>query len=171
METKNLLEELSRLKTEKAAFQAQQKLFENFVAMARSPREGGMLKATLQKTLDVSTALTGAEKGSLFLLDGNGAVTDSILTRGKATPKERSRLIGKVLDKGLAGWVCKQRKTGLITDTMDDDRWLSVITKSPAPSTYASILSSIQRSFTLCHRPPSKPPIVPLISLFESSSG
>ena len=126
METKNLLEELSRLKTEKAAFQAQQKLFENFVAMARSPREGGMLKATLQKTLDVSTALTGAEKGSLFLLDGNGAVTDSILTRGKATPKERSRLIGKVLDKGLAGWVCKQRKTGLITDTMEDDRWLTL---------------------------------------------
>jgi len=126
VELESLKKELSKLKNEKAAFQAQRKLFENFVEMARSPSEVGMLKATLQKTMEISTELTGAEKGSLFLLDGNGVVTDSILTRGDATPEQRSQLIGTVLDKGLAGWVSNHRQLGLITDTKSDDRWLTL---------------------------------------------
>jgi len=126
MELESLRQEVARLKTEEAAFQVQSKLLENFVAMARSPAQGEMLKATLQKTLEVSAELTGAEKGSLFLLDSNGVVTDSILTRSDATPEQRSRLIGSVLDKGLAGWVSRQREVGLITDTLEDDRWLTL---------------------------------------------
>jgi sigma-B regulation protein RsbU (phosphoserine phosphatase) len=126
VKVEKLRQEITRLRTERAAFEAQRKLFENFVAMARSPAEVEMLKGTLQKTLEVSTELTGAEKGSLFLLDENGAVTDSILTRSDATPEQRSQLIGTVLDKGLAGWVINHRKTGLITDTEKDDRWLTL---------------------------------------------
>ena len=126
MELESLRRELTKLKSEKAAFQTQSKLLENFVAMARSPAEGEMLKATLQKTLEVCTELTGAEKGSLFLLDSNGLVTDCILPRSHTTPEERSLLIGSVLEKGLAGWVSRHRQVGLITDTVDDDRWLTL---------------------------------------------
>jgi len=126
MELDSLRRELTKLKSEKAAFQTQSKLLENFVAMARSPAEGEMLKATLQKTLEVCTELTGAEKGSLFLLDSNGVVTDCILPRSHTTPEESSRLIGRVLEKGLAGWVSRHRQVGLITDTQDDDRWLTL---------------------------------------------
>ena len=125
-EIDKLKKELARLKSEKAAFQTQSKLLENFVALARSSEKVKMLPMMLQTTLDLSAELADAEKGSLFLLAKNGVVTDSILTRTEATPEQRSRLIGNVLDKGLAGWVRTNRQIGLITDTKNDDRWLDM---------------------------------------------
>jgi sigma-B regulation protein RsbU (phosphoserine phosphatase) len=85
-----------------------------------------VLTAILKKTLEISTELTAAEKGSLFLLDSDGAVTDSILTRRGATPEQSARIIGTVFNKGLAGWVRQHRKVGLIHDTKDDDRWIDL---------------------------------------------
>ena len=117
-------EEWNRLKAEKVAFQAQRKLLEKFVSMARSPDRVEMMKKTLKKSVEVAVALTGAEKGSLFLLDDDGVVTDSILARGDRPADERSKIIGSVLDGGLAGWVCKNRQVGLVTDTNTDERWL-----------------------------------------------
>ena len=125
-ELESLRNELAALKTEKSVFEAQQKLLENFLAIARSPMKEGMLRAILENTLEVSRELTDAEKGSIFLLDGNGVVTDSILTRKDAATAERSRLIGTVLDKGLAGWVSRHRRVGMITDTEKDDRWITL---------------------------------------------
>lgn len=121
-----LKQELAKLKSEKAAFQAQSKLLENFVSLARSSGKEEKLISILQQTLEVFVDLTGAEKGSLFLLDRNGVVIESILTRADATPEQRSQLIGRVLDKGLAGWVRRQREIGLIEDTQADDRWLNL---------------------------------------------
>jgi sigma-B regulation protein RsbU (phosphoserine phosphatase) len=125
-ETHALIEELNRLKNEKSAFKAQSKLLEKFVSLARSSGKDKMLIKILQKTLEVFAGLTGAEKGSLFLIDRNGVVIESILTRSDATPEQRSQLIGRVLDKGLAGWVRRHREVGLIMDTKEDDRWLDL---------------------------------------------
>jgi phosphoserine phosphatase RsbU/P len=125
-EVESLRRELSELHTEKAAFMALRKVLENLVAMARSEEQEEVLKVALQNTLDFASSVTGAEKGSLFLLDSNGVVTDSILTRQDASEEQRSRLIGKVFDKGLAGWVLRHRQMGLITDTETDDRWLTL---------------------------------------------
>ncbi|MEH2171999.1 PP2C family protein-serine/threonine phosphatase [Nostoc sp.] len=126
-ELKSLRREVAELKTEKAAFQAQKKLLEHSVAtIIRASPEEEMLKATLQDTLDVCSQLTGAQKGSLFLLDRQGAVTDSILTQRETALAERDRLIGCVLAQGLAGWVYRQRQIGLIVDTETDDRWLQL---------------------------------------------
>lgn len=119
-----LRREVIALKTEKAAFEAQKELLEKLVSMARSAVEEEVLKATLLETLDVSRKLTGAEKGSLFLLDSNGVVIESILTQRDTAQETRNRLIGNVLDKGLAGWVSRHRQVGLIKDTETDDRWL-----------------------------------------------
>jgi sigma-B regulation protein RsbU (phosphoserine phosphatase) len=125
-ELKRLQIEVARLKSEKAALQAQSRLLENFVSLARSSGTEEKLISILQQTLEVFVGLTGAEKGSLFLLDRNGAVIESILTRADATPEQRSQLIGRVLDKGLAGWVREHRRIGLIEDTRADDRWLDL---------------------------------------------
>lgn len=119
-----LRQEVAALETAKAASDAQRELLEKLVAVARSPANEEVLKVTLQETLDVCSKLTGAEKGSLFLLDSEGVVTDSILTQREAAEEARQRLIGNVLDKGLAGWVRRHRDVGLITDTEQDDRWL-----------------------------------------------
>jgi sigma-B regulation protein RsbU (phosphoserine phosphatase) len=125
-EVKTLKDELARLKSEKAALQAQSKLLEDFVSLARSSGKVEKLISILQKTLEVFVKLTGAEKGSLFLLDRQGAVIESILTRADATPEQRSQLIGRVLTAGLAGWVRHHRRVGLIQDTREDDRWLNL---------------------------------------------
>ena len=107
-----------------AAFQAQSLLFEKFISMARSPDEPEVTKAMLRETIRISTELTGAELGSLILLDSDGVVVDSILSRGEINPELRSMLINSVLQEGLAGWVMRHRKIGLVHDTEKDDRWL-----------------------------------------------
>ena len=107
-----------------AAFQAQSLLFEKFISMARSPEEPEVIEAMLRETISISIELTGAELGSLILLDSSGQVTDSILSRGEVSPEFSSILIKSVLQEGLAGWVMRQREIGLVNDTEKDDRWL-----------------------------------------------
>lgn len=121
-----LQQELTRLKSEKSALQVQSRLLENFVTFARSSAEEHVLSRLLQKTLEVSAELTAADKGSLFLVDQKGAVTHGILTRTDPTPEQRSKIIGQVFDEGLAGWVRRNRKVGLIVDTRNDDRWVNL---------------------------------------------
>jgi len=125
MESKSLQNEIEILRREKTAFQAQNKLFENLIEMARSSSKQEMLKTTMQKTLEVAAGLSGAEKGSLFLLNEDGVVTDSILTRGETTSEKRLFLIGRVLDRGLAGWVREHLEVGLVEDSKTDIRWLT----------------------------------------------
>jgi hypothetical protein len=52
-EIDKLKKDLARLKQEKAAFQTQSQLLENFVALARSSDKEKMLVAMLQTTLDL----------------------------------------------------------------------------------------------------------------------
>ena len=124
MEIRSPQNELNSLRRAQKAFRAQNKLFENLIEMVRSASRQEMLKTSMQKTLDVARELSGAEKGSLFLLNEQGVVTDSILTRGEVPSEDRLRLIGSVLDRGLAGWVRKHLEIGLIKDTETDSRWL-----------------------------------------------
>ncbi len=109
-----------------AAFQAQSDLFERFISMARSPDEPEVVKVMLRKTIEISIELTGADHGSLILLDSDGGVSESILSRGDISPELRSVLIESAFKKGLAGWVRRHRKIGLIHDTQTDDRWLTL---------------------------------------------
>jgi sigma-B regulation protein RsbU (phosphoserine phosphatase) len=108
-----------------AAFKAQSELFERFISMARSPDEPAVINVMLRKTIDISIALTGADHGSLILLDSDGGVSESILSRGDISPQLRSELIESAFNKGLAGWVRRHRKIGLVDDTRADDRWLT----------------------------------------------
>ena len=109
-----------------AAFQAQSELFERFISMARSPDEPEVISIMLRKTIDISIALTGADHGSLILLDSDGGVSESIFSRGDISPELRSVLIESAFKKGLAGWVRRHRKIGLVDDTRTDDRWLAL---------------------------------------------
>jgi signal transduction histidine kinase len=122
----SLRREMAEMRTREAALAAQQELLENLIALARSSPEAAMIEATLQKMLDVSTRMTGANSGSLFLMDESGAVTNSILSRGAATVEQRRSIIGSVMDRGLAGWVTRHRQVGLIADTRADERWFTL---------------------------------------------
>ena len=98
-------------------------MLEKFIHMARRPDQPEVIKTLLQKTIDIAIELTGAEHGSIFLLDKDGSVVDNILARRETSPAQRAALIGSVIKKGLAGWVARHRKVGLIQDTRLDDRW------------------------------------------------
>ncbi|NEN88331.1 MAG: SpoIIE family protein phosphatase [Okeania sp. SIO3H1] len=126
-EIDSLRQEMTKLQDEMVAFRLSQKvLIEVTTGCHSSP--GGIIRGALQKTLDVCADVScNAENGSLFLLDpASGKIIDAILTRTEVIPEKRAKLIGNVLDHGLAGWVSRNRQLGLITDTEQDDRWLTL---------------------------------------------
>lgn len=126
MEPANILMGNENTEKEITACRAQAQLLESFISIARSPAEKNKLNKTLQKTLDIAIELNGAEKGSIFLLDENGVVKESILTRSNNSAERQARLVGTVLDRGLAGWVQHHRKAAHVNDTEKDDRWLKL---------------------------------------------
>jgi PAS domain S-box-containing protein len=129
------LRDISAQKEAEAALREQKQLFENLVAVARATAERPSMEATLQNALNVAAALTGAERGSLFLLNPVGLVTNSLLTYRGMTPDQQQTVVRRVMDRGLAGWVVRQRSAALIVDTTQDERWL-------APSSEASPVGS-----------------------------
>jgi phosphoserine phosphatase RsbU/P len=114
------------ISSDNIALGIQTRLLQNFINLVRSSDKKGMLKATLQKTVDLTVEITAAEAGSLFLIDNAGVVTDCIMMREISSREDSDRLIGCVLDEGLAGWVVNHCKVGLINDTCHDNRWLDL---------------------------------------------
>lgn len=108
------------------------KLLETLVEMARTADAAEMLNATLQKTLDVSTELTKAEEGSIFLLDRKGQATHWILSQTEILPDLSPEELDRILEKGLAGWVKRHHRIELIADTQKDKRWLDLSGRSYA---------------------------------------
>jgi sigma-B regulation protein RsbU (phosphoserine phosphatase) len=144
MEVESLHCRVTKFKTEKAALATKSSLFQSFAAMTSSflrlptSSEGESLKNTLQKTLVFSIELAEAELGTLVLRNSKGAVTDSILISGDGSQDLRSPLMDQILDQRLTGWVCCHHQIGLITDTVDDDRWQS---RPLLPHTIRSVLA------------------------------
>lgn len=123
-ELTSLRREVAELKTAKTVFDVQQELLRTLVKTVKTATGSLMFKAVLQQILQISNRLTDAEESSLFLLAPDGSVIESILARGAVIRELKQNLIGMVLDKGLAGWVIRYRKVGLIIDTLNDERWL-----------------------------------------------
>ncbi len=121
-----LRQEVSELRPIKDAFTAQNELVRSLVSMGRAATGRLMMRSMLLQTIKLAVKLAEAQEGSLFMLDAEGYVTESILARGATVREQRDNLIGKVLDQGLAGWVVRQRQVGLIEDTRRDERWMTL---------------------------------------------
>lgn len=118
--------ELLRLRRESVALTTQQQLLAGWVSTVKMG--GGLLviKVLLQHILQLWQELTGADQGSLFWLDETGAIAESLLARGATIREQKRDILGKILNAGLAGWVVEQRRIGLIEDTINDDRWITL---------------------------------------------
>jgi len=101
----------------------QKQRFENLVSVARATVERPDLEATMRNALEAARVITGAERGSVFVLDELGVVTHSILARENVNSVERQEVVGQVMDIGLAGWVARHRQAVLVDDTEEDPRW------------------------------------------------
>lgn len=102
----------------------QNRLLEDLVAVARATAETTDLEVTLQNALNISIALTGAERGSLFLLDDAGQVISNYIVHDAQLIQQHRSAIAHLMQHGLAGWVVRHRRLVVISDTLKDDRWV-----------------------------------------------
>ncbi len=118
------LEDRILLIAAQSAIQLQTTLLKNSISYAQSVSGSLILKTTLKNTLETLIKYTDSEQGSIFLIDDNGAIMESILARGPVTRDLKDSVISQVLDDGLAGWTLRHRQIGIIHDAIADDRWM-----------------------------------------------
>ncbi|WP_159787735.1 GAF domain-containing protein [Sodalinema gerasimenkoae] len=125
-ELKAVRHEFEQARLENEANEVQTELLRTVLACGENPSSSLLLRALAQQILRSANRLTSVADSSLFLLDETGTVIESVLARGAIIRQERDSLVGKVLHRGLAGWVYQQQQIGIITDTTLDDRWLQL---------------------------------------------
>ena len=81
------------------------------------------LNEVLGEVLSLTVDSLGADRGSIFLFDQQGRVNRHILARRHLPTEESEQVVSAVLDKGLAGWVVRNRQGTLVKDTQTDERW------------------------------------------------
>ncbi len=81
------------------------------------------INEVMERVIDLTASAVGAKKASLFLLNGVQVEWDYIFTARALGQMESVRVVSKVLDEGLAGWVVRHRAATLVADTETDDRW------------------------------------------------
>ncbi len=82
------------------------------------------LRTVLQRVLFEATQNIGGQRGSIVVLDDNGKPIDSTIVYGKTFHQDTTQQLRDTVERGLAGWVVRNRKPALIPDTSQDDRWL-----------------------------------------------
>lgn len=81
------------------------------------------LHAVLQRVLELSLAAVGANSGSIIVLDDKGNPVDSAIIHSGQVYNHTTRQLRATLEKGLAGWVVRNRQMALVLDTSTDPRW------------------------------------------------
>ena len=119
-------DELHQLQALKVAYGTNQDLLKGAINLARTTNSQFLMKSTLQHILQVANKVSGAEVGSLFLIDRSGVFVESILARGPVIQEMKQNLIGQVLNQGLAGWVYRHQQLGMVKDTYTDERWIQL---------------------------------------------
>ncbi len=82
------------------------------------------LRTVLERVLFLSMKNVGAISGSLIVLDDNGKPVESAIITGEKVHNHTTQRLRVTLDRGLAGWVVRNRQAALIPDTSRDERWL-----------------------------------------------
>ena len=121
-----VLHEITDRKVAEIALTRQKQLFENLVEITRFVLGQNSIHESLKETVQNALNLTGAEAGSLFLLDASGKVVNSILARGDLPIEEKREIESDVMNRGLAGWVNQHRQAALIPDATQDERWMTL---------------------------------------------
>ena len=82
------------------------------------------LRGLLQRVLDLTMTNVGALSGSIMVLDEEGKVTEGALAYDGRVHDHTAERLAETFEQGLAGWVVENRELALITNTLDDKRWL-----------------------------------------------
>ncbi|HEX9384853.1 MAG TPA: GAF domain-containing protein [Anaerolineales bacterium] len=82
------------------------------------------LRTVLQRVLYEAMQNVGGERCSIVVLDDAGKAVDATIVYGKQVHEHTTLQLRDTMERGLAGWVIRNRKGVLILDTSKDDRWL-----------------------------------------------
>jgi NtrC-family two-component system sensor histidine kinase KinB len=82
------------------------------------------LRTLLERVLFLSMQNVGAINGSIIVLDDNGAPIDSAIIAGDKIHKHTTKRLLDTLDRGLSGWVVRERRVALVENTHQDPRWM-----------------------------------------------
>jgi NtrC-family two-component system sensor histidine kinase KinB len=82
------------------------------------------LRTVLQRIMFQSLKLVGGERGSIVVLDDNGKTVDAAIVFGTQVHEHTTTLLRETMERGLAGWVMRNRQPALVPDTSKDERWL-----------------------------------------------
>jgi PAS domain S-box-containing protein len=66
----------------------------------------------------------GGERCSIVVLDDAGKVVDATIVYGTQIHEHTTQQLRDTTERGLAGWVIRNRKGVLVLDTSKDERWL-----------------------------------------------
>jgi NtrC-family two-component system sensor histidine kinase KinB len=82
------------------------------------------LRTLLERVLLLSMQNVGAINGSIIVLDDNGVPVDSAIVAGDKIHDHTTKRLIETLEKGLTGWVVRERRVALIENTSQDSRWM-----------------------------------------------
>ncbi len=82
------------------------------------------LRTLLERVLLLSMQNVGAINGSIIVLDDNGAPVDAAIVTGNTVHIHTTERLRDTLEKGLSGWVLRERQAALVENTSTDPRWM-----------------------------------------------
>lgn len=82
------------------------------------------LRTVLQRVLSEAIENVGGERGTIVVLDDNGKPVDATIVHGSEFHDHTTQQLLDTVERGLAGWVVRNRAAALIPDTSRDERWL-----------------------------------------------
>jgi PAS domain S-box-containing protein len=82
------------------------------------------LRTVLQRVLYEAIQNVGGERCSVVVLDDAGKAIDATIVYGKQVLEHTTQQLRETTERGLAGWVIRNRKGVLVPDTSKDERWL-----------------------------------------------
>jgi GAF domain-containing protein len=82
------------------------------------------LRTLLERVLFLSMQNVGAINGSIIVLDDNGLPVDSAIVAGDTIHNHTTKRLLDTLDRGLSGWVVRERRVALVENTHQDSRWM-----------------------------------------------
>jgi len=101
-----------------------QSLLELLIQVNREVAAALDLRTVLQRLLFAAIQNVGGERGSIVVLDDNSKPVDATIVYGQSFHEHTTKQLRETVDRGLAGWVVKNREAALIPDTSKDERWL-----------------------------------------------
>lgn len=81
------------------------------------------LRSVLERVLFLAMRYVKAIRGSIIVLDDNGRPLESAVIAGDQVLDRSTQRLRATLERGLAGWVIRNRQPALVKDTLQDERW------------------------------------------------